>query len=346
MLRKIEETCFRYKGSLVPSISALVYCHLAYFGGAALILSLDPVLMAVGTVALAHGMVIAAYLIHDCAHNALFKSPRHNALTGSLLNWLTGGCYGTYAELRAQHMRHHVEHVDIIGFDYRPYLARHPFQLRIVQALEWLYLPAVEFVMHAALMITPFILEEKKNQRLRTAGIIIVRFSLLAALFVYSAAAYLCYLFAYAMFLTVLRFMDAFQHNYEVVLSGDEDIQAVKRGGDRTYEHLHTFSNPVSVAHPWLNLITLNFGYHNAHHARPAAPWHELPGLHRKLYGEASESGTVRVIPFHKQLASFHNSRVARVMGDDSETQGNRLAQRLEQGTAVGASGLSFLTPL
>ena len=64
-------------------------------------------------------------------------------------------------------------------------------------------------------MITPFILEEKKNQRLRTAGIIIVRFSLLAALFIYSAAAYLCYLFAYAMFLTVLRFMDAFQHNYD-----------------------------------------------------------------------------------------------------------------------------------
>jgi fatty acid desaturase len=346
MLRKIEETCFRYKGSLVPSMSALVYCHLAYFGGTALVLSLNPVLMAVGTVALAHGMVIAAYLIHDCAHNAMFKSPRHNALTGSLLNWLTGGCYGTYAELRAQHMRHHVEHIDIIGFDYRPYLARHPFQLRIVRALEWLYLPAVEFVMHAALMATPFILEEKKNQRLRTAGIIIVRFSLLAALFVYSAAAYLCYLFAYAMFLTVLRFMDAFQHNYEIVLSGNEDIQAVERGGDRTYEHLHTFSNPVSVAHPWLNLITLNFGYHNAHHARPAAPWHELPGLHRKLYGKASESGTVRVIPFHKQLASFHNSRVARVMGDDSETQGNRLAQRLEQGTAVGASGLSFLTPL
>jgi omega-6 fatty acid desaturase (delta-12 desaturase) len=45
-------------------------------------------------------------------------------------------------------------------------------------------------------------------------------------------------------------------------------------------------------------------------------------------------------------VASFHNSRVARVMGDDSEIQGNRFAQRLEQGTAVGANGMSFLTPL
>jgi acyl-lipid omega-6 desaturase (Delta-12 desaturase) len=346
MFNRIENAYFRYQRSLVPSMSALVYCHAAYFGGAALVLSLNPVLMVIGSIALAHGMVIASYLIHDCAHNALFKSPRHNALAGSWLNWLTGGCYGTYAELRAQHMRHHVEHADVIGFDYRPYLARHPFQLRIVQALEWLYVPAVEFIMHAALVVAPFILEEKKNQRLRTAGIIIVRFSLLAALFAYSAGAYLCYLFAYAMFLTVLRFMDAFQHNYEVVLSGSEDVQAVRHKGDRTYENLHTFSNPVSMAHPWLNLITLNFGYHNAHHTRPAAPWHELPGLHRKLYGEASENGTPRVIPFRNQVASFHNSRVARVMGDDSEIQGNRFAQRLEQGTAVGANGMSFLTPL
>ncbi len=346
MFSRIENAYFRYQRSLVPSMSALVYCHAAYFGGAALVLSLKPVLMVIGSVTLAHGMVIASYLIHDCAHNALFKSPHHNALAGNWLNWLTGGCYGTYAELRAQHMRHHIEHADLVGFDYRPYLARHPFQLRIVQALEWLYVPAVEFIMHAALVVAPFILEEKKNQRLRTAGIIIVRFSLLAALFVYSAGAYLCYLFAYAMFLTVLRFMDAFQHNYEIVLCGSEDVQAVRHKGDRTYENLHTFSNPVSMAHPWLNLITLNFGYHNAHHTRPAAPWHELPGLHRKLYGEAPESGAARVIPFRNQVASFHNSRVARVMGDDSETRGNRFAQRLEQGTAVGANGMSFLTPL
>ena len=57
MFSRIENAYFRYQRSLVPSMSALVYCHAAYFGGAALILSLNPVPMVMGTVALAHGMV-------------------------------------------------------------------------------------------------------------------------------------------------------------------------------------------------------------------------------------------------------------------------------------------------
>lgn len=362
MFRSIEETYFRYKGGLIPSISALLYCHFAYFGGVVLILSLNPALMAAGIFAVAHGMVIASYLIHDCAHNALFKLSRHNALTGGLLNWLAGGCYGTFADLRSQHMRHHVEHADIIGSDYRPHLARHPIQLRIVTMLEWLYVPAVEIIMHGALMIAPFILLEKKNQRLRTAIVIAVRFSLLAVLFLYSAGAYACYLLAYVLFLMILRFMDALQHSYEIVLLSSEgrvggagheglkELGAASRRGDRAYEHAHTFSNPVSVARPWLNLVTLNFGYHNAHHARPAAPWHALPSLHKELYGGAAgeQRGheAIFVIPFRKQLSSFHSGRVARILGDDRETQGNRFAQRLERGRAVGANGMSFLTPL
>ena len=274
MFSRIEGSYFRYKCGLIPGAMALVYANLAYFGGAVLILSLNPVLMAIGTLALAHGMIIAAYLIHDCAHNALFKSPRHNTLTGSLLNWLTGGCYGTYADLRSQHMRHHVDQADVVGFDYRPYLASHRAQLRVVQALEWLYVPVVEIVMHAALMIAPFIREEKKNQRRRTAMVIGVRFSLLVLLFLYSAAAYACYLLAFVLFLTVLRFMDALQHNYEIVLPSTRNagMGAGEHRGNRVYEQAHTFSNPISIAHPWMNLLTLNFGYHNAHHARPATP--------------------------------------------------------------------------
>ena len=46
MFSRIENAYLRYRGSLLPSISVLIYCHLAYFGGAALILSLNPVLMA------------------------------------------------------------------------------------------------------------------------------------------------------------------------------------------------------------------------------------------------------------------------------------------------------------
>lgn len=340
MINHIEKIWFRDQGSLLPSISALLYCQLAYFGGAGLILSLNPVLMAIGTLAMAHGMVIAAYLIHDCGHNALFKSPHHNTLMGEALNWLTGGCYGTYGDLRTIHMHHHVDNADVTAFDFRGYLARHPVQRKIVEMLEWLYVPVVELIMHSALILAPFIFKEKKDQRPRVIKIMVIRFSLLLGLFIYSPMAYLCYLLAYALLLTVLRFMDAFQHNYGIVLALPGNVE-MKHRGDRNYEESHTFSNLISMRHPWLNLLTLNFGYHNAHHARPTTPWHALPALHQTLYGNDASV----VIPFRNQLSSFHKGRVARVFGDDSEMQGDRFAQRLQNGSAVGIEGISFLTP-
>jgi fatty acid desaturase len=342
MIDRIERTRFRHKGSLLPNLSALLYCQLAYFGGAALILSQNPLLMAMGVPAMAHGMVIAAYLIHDCGHNALFKSPRHNAVLGRALNWLTGGCYGTYAGLRTHHMKHHVDNADVVSFDYRDYLVRHPVQRRIVEALEWLYVPAVEFFMHGMLLLAPFLFEGKKGERLRVIKIALVRFGLLLAIFLYSPWAFACYLLAYTLFLTVLRFMDAFQHNYDTVLVRDGTPYPIAHRGDRGYEGCHTFSNLISVRHPWLNLLTLNFGYHNAHHARPTTPWHELPGLHRALYGNDASF----VVPFRNQLSSFHKGRVVRIWGDERETKADEFAQRLQNGSAVGADGVSFLTSL
>jgi len=139
-----------------------------------------------------------------------------------------------------------------------------------------------------------------------------------------------------------LRFMDALQHNYGIILATDNRTSWLEHRGDRDYEQSHTFSNVISIRYPWLNLVTLNFGYHNAHHTKPTVPWHELPKLHRNLFG--GKPGFV--IPFKKQLLSFHKGRVARVFGDSAETEGDRFAQNLHSGRAVGVSGVSFLTPL
>ena len=38
---------------------------------------------------------------------------------------------------------------------------------------------------------------------------------------------------------------------------------------DREYEQMNTYSNVTSLRHPWLNLLLLNFPYHNAHHEPP-----------------------------------------------------------------------------
>ena len=57
-----------------------------------------------------------------------------------------------------------------------------------------------------------------------------------------------------------------------------------------------------------LNWLTLNFGFHNAHHARPTTPWYRLPALHFEMYG----SDPKHVIPLAAQLRLFHRHRLAR----------------------------------
>jgi fatty acid desaturase len=64
---------------------------------------------AAATLLLAHAMVIAAYLIHECGHNLVFKRSRHNAALGRAMSWLCGASYGTYEDMRYKHFRHHVD---------------------------------------------------------------------------------------------------------------------------------------------------------------------------------------------------------------------------------------------
>ncbi len=98
--------------------------------------------------------------------------------------------------------------------------------------------------------------------------------------------------------LHALRFTDAFQHTYDafaVLESGDIPDDKVR---DRDYEQANTYSNLASVGHPWLNLLLLNFPYHNAHHERPIVPWHDLPQAAR-----ATVSVRLRAGPAHAQAA-------------------------------------------
>jgi fatty acid desaturase len=106
---------------------------------------------------------------------------------------------------------------------------------------------------------------------------------------------------------------------------------------ERHYEHANTYSNVLSVRFPWLNLLVLNFPYHNAHHVRPAVPWYELPALHRSLYGDADR----QVIPSRTLLAGYHRHRVARVFAD---SYGAVAADGARTRIFIGAVGVSFLT--
>ena len=336
-MKSIQQT-LRHPDALVPNLLVLAYILLGYVGGWLLMAQPGWLLPALGVLACGHAMVIAAYLVHDCAHNALFKKVEHNTRLGRALNWFTGGCYGTYEDLRYKHMRHHVDNADTIAFDYRAWLKAHPRTEKLVFALEWAYVPAVDYMMHAVLMMAPFIGYADKAQRPRAALVLAVRFGALALLALWSLKAVLLYALAYTLMLTVLRFFDAFQHNYEIIAILNNPDAPLPHKGDRDYENDNTYSNPISRRWPALNLLVLNFCYHNAHHVKPTLPWYKLPALHRELYGDEYQ----RTLAFSDQLRSYHRHRLA---GIHAETYGQVPApQAMREGRAVPVYGLSFLT--
>jgi len=165
-----------------------------------------------------------------------------------------------------------------------------------------------------------------------------VRSALFALLGWLSFSALVLYCLAWMIMVTVLRFADAYQHTYDAfaVLEEDAKIPADKLR-DRAYEQLNTFSNVVSLRWPALNLLLLNFAYHNAHHEKPVAPWYRLPKLHAELYGD----GYRQVVPMDELLSSFHRHRVRRVLSEDygEFVDGPKRAENF-----YGAVGVSFLT--
>ena len=332
----------RYADGLMPNALALGYAVAGYVGSWVLFYIDNWLVNLAGVVVLAHSMVIAAYLIHECAHNTIFADNADNARLGRVLMWVTGACYGTYEEIRHKHFRHHVDRADrdipspIERDTYRQRLARYPVLVWVLRALEWLYIPAVEIMMHLLVLILPFTKQNRRHKRRLVISVLLIRMTVFALLAVLKPTVLLMYAVAYMIFLTVMRFMDVHQHTYEIFETLDQPRGPEAKRFDAAYEQRNTFSNMISLRHPWLNLLVLNFGYHNAHHEKPVAPWYRLPALHKELYGE----DTRQVFPFANLLKSYHQYRVPRILnadeGDMSElAQGRRF---------IGVDGVSFLT--
>jgi fatty acid desaturase len=144
---------------------------------------------------------------------------------------------------------------------------------------------------------------------------------------------FVLYAAAFLVAIVVSRFFDAFHHTFELVTLASYDEPYGPPAGrtemDRAYEDENTFSNVVSTRWPALNVLALNFPYHNAHHAKPGLPWHRLPELDRRLHGE----GSLRRLPAGRMLVAFHRHRIARVLGSPA------VDPRL-----LGAVGVSLLT--
>ena len=331
---------FRYPEGVWPNVAALSLTLLGYGAGVALLGQARWGLNALGFLLVAQTLVWSAYFIHEFAHQAIFKTPAAIQRWGTLMSWLNGSFYATFADMRRKHMRHHVERADVITFDVRGFLLRAPAWFRrAVLALEWAYFPAVEFLMRAFVVVLPFRDERRHAARARVLAIAAVRLSLLAALGWWSAKALLLYFAAYLVFVTVLRFADCFQHTYDAYPILDDQPVPADKLRDRAYEQANTYSDIVGLNSKWLNLVWLNFGFHNAHHERPTAPWHRLPAFHRELYPDSY----AQVVTVRELLHSFHVNRVRRVLASDyGQIQAPGTSGRTHG--FVGAVGVSFLT--
>ena len=330
------KSIFRDGGTL-PNTLAFVYVAAAYAGGWALLLRGSPLALVLGVPLLAHAMLVAAYLLHECAHGNLFRDRDTNARVGEVMSFLCGGAYAPFARIRHMHIRHHRDKGDFTTFDPRAFLRAMPTAAqRLVVALEWAYVPAVELLMHAQVIARPLLVPGRAGERRRVVAMLALRGGIALWLAWAAPLALLGYGVAYLLLLTGLNLGDAFHHTFEYhVVTWDEPVPT--QAYDRRYEDEHTFSNLLSVRWPWLNLLTVNFGYHNAHHRRASVPWYALPALHRELYGERHDC----VLPLGELLRSFHRHRVRRVL---DEAYGDVTSGAGRADGFVGTHGVSFLS--
>jgi fatty acid desaturase len=327
---------FRDREGAIANTLVLAWVTLGWLASFALMGADSLALNILGVLLCTHTMVLAAYLIHEAAHQTLFNEPWANTAAGECMNFIAGGAYASFERIRHMHIRHHVDRADLTCFDFKALMQRRPALRRTLERLEWCYVPATEILMHLQVIWRPFFVQSQRRHLPRVLAMLAVRGCLLALLGWWSVKALLLYVTAAVLLLHVLNFFDAFHHTFEqFFVEADQPVPMGTR--DRAYEQDNTYSNLVSVRYPWLNLLILNFGFHNAHHQRASVPWYRLPDYHRSLYGETSTA----VMPLSDLLRTWHRNRVRRVSSDEYGAPGMGADQ---PDLFVGAHGVSFLT--
>jgi fatty acid desaturase len=327
---------FRDREAAAANLPVLIWTGTGWLVSFAL-MAADPVALNVlGTLLCVHTMVLAAYLVHEAAHQTLFAAPVANAAAGEAASFIAGSSYASFERIRHMHIRHHLERADLTCFDFKGLLQRHPALLRLLQILEWGYVPATELLMRAQVIVRPFFVPSQLRHLPRVLVMLTIRIGLNLLLLAWSIKAFALYWLAALLVLHVLNFFDAFHHTFDqYFVAPEEPLPPLAH--DRAYEQANTYSNLISTRYPWLNVLTLNFGYHNAHHHRASLPWYRLPALHRSLYGERAPA----VMPLRELLRTWHRNRVQRVFGEDYGAPGEG-SDRAD--SFIGAHGVSFLT--
>ncbi|MCC5615578.1 fatty acid desaturase [Nostoc sp. CHAB 5836] len=316
------------------NVIALFYILSAYCGGLVLLVVANIGLNILGVILFTHSLALSAYFSHEFMHGTIFNNMRWNVVGGNIMLWLNGGCYARFKDLAQEHIFHHVNKLDSVVFDLPAFINNLPRPIRsLILALEWLYFPVISLIFQFWALTAPFWNPKRRNERMRVIILLIVRGLLFTLLGLMSLKALVLYFLAYSSMITILRFMDAFQHTYETYPVG---LPFPKRND--AYEQANTFTTLISHRYWWLNLLVLNFGYHNAHHALMKCSWHNLHELDRNLFAGRQQT---HHLTLSQLLKNYHRFRIARLFlgqGTAVDEQGN-----LELNNFYGAIGVSFL---
>jgi fatty acid desaturase len=311
----------------------LLYILIGYAVALLGISSSNGLINGLGVLLLIHTLLWAAYLVHELIHGTLFRQPKLNAVVGNVMLFLTGSCYCRFQDLARNHLAHHKNRADFSAFSISDFLKSLPKPLlQFIVGLEWLYFPIVNFILRWFCIIAPFLGESRRDERSRNAFLLLLRGSFFVLLGLYSLRAIALYFFAYICFINLLRFIDCFQHTYAVFQLG-QDLPRYSL----EYEEANTYSNIFSRRWSWLNLIFLNFGYHNAHHRVIQCPWYLLPQLDAELYPAHYR----QYITLDRLVLNYHKFRIHRLFNGGGSVSDTNEGLNLDN--FVGGVGVSFL---
>ena len=265
----------------------------------------------VGILLAAHGKVLSSYMVHEAAHANIYRNHvLGNRVVGIISLWIAGCPYCDFTHVKWMHMSHHNDRADTVEFDYRTFVnsSSHPLIKSIIVALEYCFVPAVEIIMHVRTAIYPIVNNPYTNpqtffksldpnrptmipNRNRFYSSLIGTCTMIVLYnYLYHNGIVLQYMISGAIVLQFLALNDAFHHTYESITMAEYTPGPGTRS--MQYEEDNTYSNLVSLQYPILNtILSLNFGYHNAHHFKAMTPWYNLPTVHETLYGGGTSSG-------------------------------------------------------
>jgi len=338
-----SQSLFKYPQDKLYNSLALLFIGIAYFSGWILLFHKQFIVNGIGVLLIAEAMILSAFFIHEFAHGSIFASGRQNRMMGKLFMWLTAHSCFSFERIQRIHIAHHRNHADVIHFDYQHYLVQHELQQKIIYMLEWLYIPAVELLVKWQAMLRTWQDAHGFSYERRLIAWFITSYGTFFLLLLWLAPKVLVfYLIAYLIMVHVLRFMDMHQHTYQAyLLDANGDIPKLPTL-DKTYEQANTYSNLLSRKHPWLNLLVLNFSYHNAHHTKSFIPWCRLPQLHEQLY-HSKNSATDSILPALSLLKNYHRFRAQRVVNPDMGMPNLKASPTSRADNFFGVIGASFL---